>query len=43
MSRLIFTRRERQIRRALFDLIGATFLVGGGVLLLLAYFDVLTK
>jgi hypothetical protein len=43
MNRYIFTRRQRQIRRALFDVIGATLLIGAGVVLLLAYFDVLTK
>jgi hypothetical protein len=32
-----------QARRALFDLIGAVILTGVGVLLMLAYFDVLTK
>ena len=29
--------------RALIDLLGATVLVGVGVILMLAYFDVLTK
>jgi len=32
-----------QARRALFDIIGAVILTGSGVLLMLAYFDVLTK
>ena len=40
---MIFTARNaRQARRALFDLIGAVILTGVGVLLMLAYFDVLT-
>jgi hypothetical protein len=44
MNRNIFTARTaRQARRAVFDLIGAVLLAGAGVLLLLAYFDVLTK
>jgi len=43
MNRTIFTTRNaRQARRALFDLIGAVILTGSGVILLLAYFDVLT-
>jgi hypothetical protein len=43
MNRNIFTTRTaRQARRAMFDLIGAVLLTGGGVVLLLAYFDVLT-
>tara|TARA_R110000868_G_scaffold272773_1_gene532002 strand:+ start:238 stop:351 length:114 start_codon:yes stop_codon:yes gene_type:complete len=29
--------------RALFDLLGAVIIVGVGVILMLAYFDVLTK
>lgn len=33
----------RRIRRALFDVLGALAIVGAGVVLLLAYFDVLTK
>jgi hypothetical protein len=41
---MIFTRRtSRQARRAVFDIIGATLLISAGVLLLLSYFDVLTK
>ena len=32
----------RRVRRALFDIIGALAIVGAGVLLMLAYFDVLT-
>jgi len=44
MNRRIFTTRNaRQARRAMFDIIGAVLLIGTGVLLLLAYFDVLTK
>ena len=44
MTRNIFTRRTaRHARRAVFDLIGAVLLTGTGVLLLLAYFDVLVK
>jgi len=44
MNRRIFTTRSaRQARRAMFDLIGAVLLVSAGVVLLLAYFDVLTK
>jgi hypothetical protein len=39
MMRALFGRR---IRRALFDIIGALAIVGAGVLLMLAYFDVLT-
>ena len=31
-----------QARRALFDIVGAVILSGVGVILLLAYFDVLT-
>jgi hypothetical protein len=43
MTRNIFTRRTaRHARRAVFDLIGAVLLTGAGVILLLAYFDVLT-
>jgi hypothetical protein len=43
MNRNIFTARNaRQARRALFDIIGAVILTGSGVILLLAYFDVLT-
>lgn len=43
MNRNIFTTRTaRQARRTMFDLIGAVALTGAGVLLLLAYFDVLT-
>ena len=30
-------------RRALFDIMGAIVIVGAGVILMLAYFDVLTK
>lgn len=41
MNRRIFT--TRQARRAVFDFIGAVALTGAGVILLLAYFDVLTK
>lgn len=37
------TRSARQARRAMFDVIGAVALTGAGVILLLAYFDVLTK
>jgi hypothetical protein len=44
MNRNIFTTRTaRQARRAMFDIIGAVVLSGAGVILLLAYFDVLTK
>ena len=44
MNRRIFnTRSARQARRAMFDIIGAVLLTGAGVLLLLAYFDVLVK
>ncbi len=44
MQRNIFTTRtSRQARRAVFDIIGAVVLTGAGVILLLAYFDVLTK
>jgi hypothetical protein len=44
MQRYIFTARTaRQARRAMFDLIGAVALAGVGVVLMLAYFDVLTK
>jgi hypothetical protein len=44
MQRNIFTTRtSRQARRAMFDLIGAVVLTGAGVILMLAYFDVLTK
>ena len=32
-----------QARQALFDIIGAVILTGAGVILLLAYFDVLVK
>ena len=43
MTRNIFTARTaRQARRAVFDLIGAVALAGAGVMLMLAYFDVLT-
>lgn len=43
IKRNIFTARTaRQARRAMFDLIGAVALAGVGVILLLAYFDVLT-
>jgi len=46
MNRNIFTRRASALREligALFSALGALLLIGGGVLLLLAYFDVLTK
>ena len=44
MTRRIFTTRSaRQARRAIFDFIGAVALTGAGVILLLAYFDVLIK
>jgi hypothetical protein len=44
MNRNIFTTRSaRQARRAVFDFIGAVALTGAGVILLLAYFDVLTR
>jgi hypothetical protein len=33
----------RRIRRALFDIMGAVVVVSVGVVLMLAYFDVLTK
>lgn len=33
----------RQARQAVFDIIGAVLLVSAGVILMLAYFDVLTK
>ena len=33
----------RRVRRALFDVLGAVALIGAGVILMLAYFDVLTK
>jgi hypothetical protein len=39
MMRALFGRRAR---RALFDIIGALAIVGAGVVLMLAYFDVLT-
>ena len=43
MNRNIFTQRTaRQARRAMFDILGAVVLSGAGVILLLAYFDVLT-
>lgn len=44
MQRRIFnTRSARQARRAMFDVIGAVLLIGASVVMLLAYFDVLTK
>ena len=44
MNRNIFTTRSaRQARRAVFDLIGAVLLISASVILMLAYFDVLTK
>ena len=44
MTRTILTTRNaRQARRAMFDVIGAVILAGAGVILLLAYFDVLVK
>jgi hypothetical protein len=33
----------RRIQRALFDLMGAIVVISTGVILMLAYFDVLTK
>jgi hypothetical protein len=42
MNRNIFTRRHA-MREAILNTIGALVLVAGGVVLLLAYFDVLTK
>jgi hypothetical protein len=33
----------RRVRRALFDVLGAAAIVAAGVILMLAYFDVLTK
>jgi hypothetical protein len=43
MQRNIFTRRGRAMRAAILNTTGALALIGGGVVLLLAYFDVLTK
>jgi len=45
MNRNIFTRRHamRELIGALFSALGALLLIGGGVVLLLAYFDVLVK
>ena len=44
MTRRIFTTRSaRQARRAMFDVIGAVILASAGMVLMLAYFDVLTK
>ena len=41
---MIFTRRTaRQARRALFNILGAVVLISASVVMLLAYFDVLTK
>lgn len=42
MTRNIFTRRHA-MREAIFNIAAALLLIGGGVALLLAYFDVLTK
>lgn len=36
-------RIKTKTRRALFDIMGAIVIVGVGVVLMLAYFDVLTK
>jgi hypothetical protein len=44
MNRNIFTTRSaRQARRAIFDFIGAVLLISAGLVLMLAYFDVLAK
>jgi hypothetical protein len=46
MNRNIFTRRAPALREligALFSALGALLLIGGGVVLLLSFFDVLTK
>ena len=40
--KIFTTRTAGQARRALFDVIGAIILAGAGVVLMLAYFDVLT-
>ena len=40
MMRALFGRR---VRRALFDIMGAIVIVSVGVVLMLAYFDVLVK
>jgi hypothetical protein len=46
MNRYIFTKRASALREligALFSALGALLLIGGGVVLLLSFFDVLTK
>jgi hypothetical protein len=43
MQRNIFTQRGRAIRAAILNAAGALLLVAGGVAVLLAFFDVLTK
>ena len=44
MQRNIFTTRTaRHARQAILDFIGAVALTGAGVVLMLAYFDVLVK
>ena len=46
MTRNIFTKRASALREligALFSALGALLLIGGALVLMLAYFDVLTK
>lgn len=38
-----YSTTSQRARRALFDIIGAVILIGAGVILMLAYFDVFTK
>lgn len=38
-----YTTNGERFRRAMFDFIGAIIIIGIGVILMLAYFDVLTK
>jgi hypothetical protein len=42
MNRNIFTRRHA-MREAIFNIAAALLLINGGVVLLLSFFDVLTK
>jgi hypothetical protein len=43
MTRNIFTRRGQAMRAAILNAAGALALIAGGVVVLLSFFDVLTK
>lgn len=43
MQRQHYSTTSQHARRAIFDIIGAVILISAGVILMLAYFDVLVK